>query len=124
MGQFFSFQDPLRYDTVGKSTMMFSTLAYLSWRLLKGDVAGGLKRRLRRRRGIYLEDSMHDNAEYHVTRNGVDQDAIYELFKELGFDCSILRYFSTQSPFFQPKGAALGVKNTFAVIARRGMGLR
>ena len=48
-GQFFSFQDPLRYDSVGKSTMMFSTLAYFSWRLLKGDVAGGFKRRLRAR---------------------------------------------------------------------------
>ncbi len=118
-GQFFSFQDPLRYDSVGKSTMIVSTLAYFSWRVFKGDVVGGLTRRLRRMRGVYLEDSIYDNTDYHVTRNGVDQDAICRLFKELGFDCSIARYFSTQSRLFQPIGTVLGVKNTFAVIARR-----
>lgn len=120
-GQFFSFQDPLRYDSVGKPTMMFSTLAYFSWRVFKGDVLGGLKRRFRRKRGIYLEDSVHDNAEYHVTRNGVDQDAIYRLFEDYGFDCNIVRYFSTQSRLFQPLGTAWNFKNTFAVIARRKM---
>ncbi len=78
-GQFFSFQDPLRYGSIGKATMMFSKLAYFSWRVFKGDVIGGLKRRLRRARGIYLEDSVHDNAEYHVTRNGVDQEAILRI---------------------------------------------
>jgi SAM-dependent methyltransferase len=118
-GQFFSFQDPLRYDSVGKFTKTFSTLAYLSWRVFGGDLSGGIKRRLRRSRRIYLEDSIHDNAEYHAVRNGVDQDAICRLFKELGFDCNIVRYFSTQSRFFQYVGTILGVKNTFAVIARR-----
>jgi SAM-dependent methyltransferase len=123
-GQFFSFQDPLRYDSVGKPTMIFSTLAYFSWRIFKGDVVGGLKRRLRRMRGIYLEDSVQDNAEYHVTRNGVDQDAICRLFEDSGFDCNIVRYFSTQSRLFQRIGSALGVKNTFAVVARRKMRAR
>jgi SAM-dependent methyltransferase len=118
VGQFFSFQDPLRYDSVGKPTVVFSTLAYFSWRVFKGDVTGGLQRRLRRRRGIYLEDSVHDNAEYHVARNGVDQDAICRLFEDLNFDYNIVRYFSTQSRLFQPVGAALGLKNTFSVIAR------
>jgi len=118
-GQFFSFQDPLRYDSVGKATMMFSKLAYFSWRVFKGDVIGGLKRRLRRARGIYLEDSIHDNAEYHVTRNGVDQEAICEMLKEHGFDCNIVSYFSTQDRFFQPIGTVLGIKNTFAIIAQK-----
>jgi SAM-dependent methyltransferase len=116
-GQFFSFQDPLRYDTVGIFTMLFSKLAYFSWRVFKGDVIGGLKRRLRRARGIYLEDSVHDNAEYHVTRNGVDQYAIHGLFKEQ--DSDIVSYFSTQSCFFQTLGTALGMKNTFAVVAQK-----
>jgi SAM-dependent methyltransferase len=118
-GQFLSFQDPLRYDSVGKPTRIFSELAYLSWRVLKGDLVGGLKRRLRRRRGVYLEDSIYDNAEYHVTRNGVDQDAICGLLEEAGFDSDIVRYFSTQNRFFQRVGTALGVRNTFAVVARR-----
>ena len=118
-GQFFSFQDPLRYDSVGKATMMFSKLAYFSWRVFKGDVIAGLKRRLRRAHGIYLEDSVHDNAEYHITRNGVDQEAICEMLKEHGFDCNIVSYFSTQDRFFQPIGTVLGIKNTFAVIAQK-----
>lgn len=118
-GQFFSFQDPLRYDSLGIPTYMFSTLAYFFWRIFKGDVLGGIQRRLRRKRKIYLAYSVHDNAEYHVTRNGVDQDAIYMYFKDQGFDCNIVRYFSTQNNLFQSLGKTLGVKNTFALIARR-----
>jgi SAM-dependent methyltransferase len=117
-GQFFSFQDLLRYDTVGKNTFLFSTLSYFSWRVFKGDLLGGLKRRIRRSHGIFLEDSVYDNVEYHIARNGVDQDAIYGLFREQGFDCSVIRYFSTQSRLFQWLGSALGVKNTFGIIAK------
>ena len=117
-GQFLSFQDPLRYDTVGRFTKAFSELSYLSWRVFQGDLWGGLKRRLHRSRGV-LNDSPLDNAEYHVVRNGVDQDAITVLLAEAGFECEIIRYFSTQSRVFQPLGAAIGVKNTFAIVARR-----
>ena len=120
-GQFFSFQDPLRYNSVGKATMVFTNLAYFSWRVFKVDAIGGLKRRLRRAKGVYLEDSVHDNAEYHVTRNGVDQEAIYGFFKDKGFNCKIVTYFSTQSRFFQPLGTVLGIKNTFAVVAQKRM---
>lgn len=121
-GQFFSFQDPLRYDTVGLATKTFTDAAYLSWRLSlrsKGDVIGGIRRRLRRRRGIYYEDSVQDNAEYHVTRNGVDQEAICALLESQGISCDVIRYFSTQSSVFQPIGTAMRMKNMFAVIARR-----
>ncbi len=118
-GQFFTFQDPLRYDSVGRINMLFSNLAFFSWRIFKGDVLEGIKRRLRRSRGIYLSDSVHDNAEYHAARNGVDQNAICCFLKEQGFDCNIISYFSTPSCVFQPIGTALGAKNTFAVIARR-----
>ncbi len=118
-GQFFSFQDPLRYDSMGKFDRVFSLAAYASWRVFKGDAVGALRRQIRRARGVYLEDSIHDNAEYHVKRNGVDQLAISRLLEGLGFDCSIESYWSTQSRIFQPVGAALGVENTFALIARK-----
>ncbi len=118
-GQFFSFQDPLRYDSISKSTYWFSSLGYLWWRIFKGDVVGGLRRRFRRGRGIYLDEEPSDNAEYHVTRNGVDQDAIRGFFDGQGFDCEVIPYFSTHSRLFQPIGSAMGVKNTFAVIARK-----
>ncbi len=118
-GQFFSFQDPLRYDSVGKLDRVLTLVAFGSWRVFKGDAVGALKREIRRARGVYLEDSVHDNAEYHVKRNGVDQLAIGRLLKESGFDCSIESYWSTQSRAFQPLGSALGLKNTFAVVARK-----
>lgn len=117
-GQFFSFQDPLRYDSLDLFTLLFSKAAYFSWRIFKGDVVGGMKRYLRRGRGIYMRDSAHDNVEYHVVRNGVDQEAIFSFFKDRGFDCEIIPYFSTHSRLFQPIGRFLGIKNTFAVIAR------
>jgi SAM-dependent methyltransferase len=119
-GLFFSFQDPLRYDTVGLATKAFKNFSYGTWRLTRGDIVGGLKRRFRRSRGIYLEDSVHDNAEYHAIRNGVDQEAIKALFERRGFDCRIITYFSTQNSLFQPLGAALGFKNLFAVIGQTG----
>ena len=116
-GQFLSFQDPLRYDTVGRFTRTFDELSYLSWRVFQGDLWGGLKRRLRRSRGV-LDDSPLDNAEYHVFRGGVDQDAIAALLTAAGFECDVIRYFSTQSRVFQPLGTVLGVNNTFAIVAR------
>jgi len=120
-GQFFSFQDPLRYDSVGKGTMRFSMLAYFCWRVFKGDVIGGIRRRIRRSRGIYLKDSVHDNAEYHVMRHGVDQNAIRYFLESEGFDCKIVSYFSTQSRLFQHVGTTLKLKNTFAVLAQKRM---
>lgn len=120
-GQIFSFQDPLLYDSVGKRTMIFSTMAYFCWRVFKGDVIGGIRRRKRRSRGVYFKDSVHDNTEYHVTRNGVDQDAIHGLFEDQEFDCNIISYFSTQSRLFQHLGDRMSMKNTFALIAQKRM---
>ena len=118
-GQFFSFQDPMRYDQLTATSAWFSNLAYFSWRLSRGDVVGGIARRMRRHRGVYLPHSTHDNAEYHVTRNGVDQDAIAAELEALEFDCEVIRYFSTQSGPFQSLGESLGFENTFSVVACR-----
>jgi SAM-dependent methyltransferase len=120
-GQFVSFQDPMSYNSVGRFGRALSELGYLSWRIFQGDLWGGFRRRLRRSRGVF-DDSPLDNAEYHVLRNGVDQDAIKTLLEESGFNCEIIRYFSTQSSVFQPIGVRLGVTNSFAIVATRGPG--
>jgi len=119
-GQFFSLQDPIRYDSLNAFVHWFSKFGYFSWRVFQGDLLGGLSRRLRRARGIYLDDCPQDNAEYHVTRNGVDQDQIVEYLAGRGFDCKLIVYFSAQAPPFQFFGSAVGISNTFALIARRG----
>lgn len=119
-GQIFTFQDPLRYDTLNKFTALFSKLAYFSWRVRKGDVINGINRRIRRNKKIYTNNKF-DNAEYHVVRNGVDQEAIKELLEQKGFNVKVIKYFSTQSAFWQCLGTWLDLKNTFGIIAQKQM---
>lgn len=118
-GQFFSFQDPMRYDTLPAATRLYSGAAYVGWRLFDGDVIRGIGRYIRRKRGVYLDDSPEDNTEFHATRNGVDQDAIAEILRTHGFEVEIVRYFSTHSPFFQKLGETLNVADSFGIVARR-----
>lgn len=118
-GQLFFFQDPLRYDTVGSLSNVFTQVAYVSWRIFQGDVIGGTLRKIRRGRGIYYADCPSDNAEYHVARNGVDQHAIIKQLNLDGFETRIVEYFSTNSRVFQPAGEFFGIKNTFSIIARK-----
>ena len=118
-GQIFTFQDPMRYDLLSSFNRIFSASVYFFWRIFQGDVVAGIGRKIRRARGIYYDDSVHDNAEYHVTRNGVDQEKIKIFLESAGFNCQIITYFSTQSRFFQMVGDLLGVKNTFAIVAYR-----
>lgn len=118
-GVLFSFQDPLRYDTLNTLSTLMSKAGYYSWRVTKPDRLGGLRRLLRRRRGIYLDDSVHDNSEYHVTRNGVDQEMIVGFLEARGFHCDLVSYFSVNNGFFQRLGSRVGAKNTFGVIAER-----
>jgi 2-polyprenyl-3-methyl-5-hydroxy-6-metoxy-1,4-benzoquinol methylase len=118
-GTFLSFQDPLRYDTVNTFTSFFTRFAYFTWRITRGDVINGLKRRLRRAKGIYHDDCREDNVDYHVVRNGVDQIKISDFFKSMNFSCEIIKYFSSESSIWQPVGQLFRLENMFAVIARK-----
>ena len=118
-GQFFCFQDPLLYRSMSHVNLIFSNISYYSWRLMKGDLYDGLSRYIRRKRGVFKEDSYHDNAEYHVVRDGVDQDCIKKFFEDNGFRVKIIKYFSTQNTFFQRLGTLLKMENTFSIIAQK-----
>lgn len=118
-GLFFTFQDPLRYDTLRPGAYWFDRSSYFAWRLFQGNYVQGFKTRLRRLWGIYRADLSEDVVEYHVVRNGVDQVAIQQLFEAEGFTCEIQKYWSTQSSFCQHLGVRLGLANTFAVVATR-----
>lgn len=118
-GVLFTFQDPLRYDTLSRATYLFDRAAYFWWRLFQGNYLQGLKTRLRRLTGTYRDDLAADVAEYHVVRNGVDQLALKQLFEAAGFDCSIRAYWSTQSSICQRLGQGFGLTNTFGVIAQK-----
>ena len=118
-GVFFTFQDPLRYDTLGRATYAFDRASYFWWRLFQGNYLRGLQTRWRRLTGTYRDDLAADTAEYHVVRNGVDQLALQQFFAAAGFDCSIRPYWSTQSTLFQRLGQRLKLANTFGIFARK-----
>ncbi len=115
-GQVLTFEDPMRYDSLPLWDKTVSRVSYIGWRLGQGDLLNGAMRYLRRRRGRFLEEEA-DNVEYHVVRNGVDQEAVQRLFGELGMGCETTCYFSTQSEWWQRIGEWLGTKNSFAVRA-------
>jgi SAM-dependent methyltransferase len=114
-----TFQDPLRYAGLGRSTRLFAQVAYAAWRLQEGDRLGGLRRRLRRSVVGFDEVSKDDAIEYHAQRGGVDQRAVAGLLERNGFDVRLDRYFSTQSPVFQALGERLGLVTSFSIVARR-----
>lgn len=118
-GILFSFQDPLRYRSLGAFTRTVAGLAYFCWRVPKGDVVGGAMRRARRMMGVYRDDCPQDNAEYHVVRSGVDHEALEKLLTEAGLSVELVRYFSTQHAWWQRLGDSLGLENTFSIVARR-----
>jgi len=100
---------------------LFSIAAHYSARLFRRDLIGGMARLIRRSRGTY-RDVLADNVEYHIVRDGVDQDLIRERFEANGFRCQIIPCFSTASGFWQRIGDHVGFINTFAVVAKRDSG--
>ena len=121
---FFTFQDPLRYDTLSRFTYFFDRISYFGWRLFQGGYLKGLRTRLRRMRGHYRGDLPEDMTEYHVVRNGVDQSALVACLESFGFECRVRSYWSTQSRFFQWAGEVLHLANTFGILATRKEALR
>ncbi|HJP60777.1 MAG TPA: class I SAM-dependent methyltransferase [Gemmatimonadaceae bacterium] len=123
-GIFFSFQDPLRFSSLGRPVRIFAGVAYASWRIMKPDALRGLGRRARRTVGIYRDDCPQDNAEYHVVRDGVNHEQLANVLRNSGMRVQVERYFSTQSPFWQRLGERFGIANTFALIAQRDPAFR
>lgn len=99
-----------------------SGVAYAIWRLGRGDVMGGVWRKVRRSFGIYKADSISDNTEYHAVRKGVDQVAISARLEKLGMQCTVIEYCSFHGALLQPLGESMGIRNTFAIIANKGLG--
>lgn len=123
-GVFFSFQDPLAYRTLPFYVRALDKLFYFIWRIRRKDALGGLMRYLRRSRGVYLGDSAHDNAEYHVVRSGVDSESIKTTFEKNGLLCEVISYYSSQDAWAQAVGEKLNFKNTFSLVAIKPLFLR
>jgi SAM-dependent methyltransferase len=118
-GQFISYADPLRYDTVPWRARRFSQASYYWWRLFQGNYGRGLRTLTRRAQQRLDENCPADMVEYHVVRNGVDQLAIRQLLEERGFAVRTITYHWSQSPLGNWLGQRLRLHNGFVISAVR-----
>jgi len=116
-GAMVAIQDPLWYPRMSRFTLRFQNACYLSWRLTRGNLLRGLRTRTRRARHGLSEVEAGDAIEYHVVRNGVDEQAIEALIGPRFNKVEIDRYWSSQGTPQQLAGEKLGLVNTFAVFA-------
>ena len=116
-GAIVTLQDPLWYPTLHRSDFVLSRLSYFWWRLGQGNYRRGLSTRWRRIRGVHDETSPSDMVEYHVVRQGVDQDAIRNVLSSRFEHVRIVPYWSTQSAVWQRFGEVVGATSSFACIA-------
>ena len=116
-GAFASFQDPLWYPRRTASDVRFDRALYFVWRLRQGELRRGIATRVRRARGIYDEANPADMVEYHVVRQGVDEELLTEIMRPRFVDVSLWRYFSTQGRWLQRLGERVGRPTTFGLIA-------
>lgn len=116
-GAIFTVQDPLYYPRMGRTAHIADRGSYFAWRLVQGNYAHGLATRLRRLRGVYVDTNPSDLVEYHVVRDGVDEEAIAELLRKHFDDVEIFRYWSTQAPILQRVGERTRLACTFGIEA-------
>jgi 2-polyprenyl-3-methyl-5-hydroxy-6-metoxy-1,4-benzoquinol methylase len=116
-GAFASFQDPLWYPRRNKANLAADRVAFYAWRLGRADRFQGISNRIRRARGHFDESKPSDMVEYHVLRQGVDEEALAAQLREGFATVELWRYWSTQSRLLQTVGARAGVNTTFGLAA-------
>ncbi len=117
-GTLLTLQDPLWYPSLPPGVHATSEAMYLSWRVTRGGFLRGLASRARRLRNDLHPDEPADMVEYHVVRDGVDQDSIERLLQPHFENVTVTTYWSTHAAIWQTVGERLGMRNTFAVQAR------
>ncbi len=115
-GALLTLQDPLLYSR-HRTAHRADQAAYFAWRLSQGNLSKGIQTRLRRIRGILDETNPGDMIEYHVVRDGVDEERILSFAKAAFSEASLLKYWSNQLGLAQRLGDHLGLCNYFGIIA-------
>jgi SAM-dependent methyltransferase len=116
-GSFYSAQDPLWYSRIPRHQRRLDQGAYFAWRIFQGNLLRGISTRMRRLRGHLDQANPADMVEYHVVRDGVDEQALMSLLHEHFENVSIRRYWSAQSRTAQRVGARLHFESTFGLRA-------
>jgi SAM-dependent methyltransferase len=116
-GSFVSVQDPLRYDTMSPVAHRVDRVAYLTWRLGRPNRLSGLVSLKNRITGRLDPTRPGDMVEYHVVRNGVDEQGLRDLVDGSFRNVNLLEYWSNQSRLAFRLGRRLGLVNQFALLA-------
>jgi SAM-dependent methyltransferase len=116
-GALLTFQDPLRYDRLPRGHYVAGQALYIPWRLTEGRVLEGIGNRIRRTRGVFLENNLDDQGEYHFHRNGVDSNAILTQLRPDFAQTEIEIYFSSHARLAQWVGERLRLRSTFGILA-------
>ena len=69
-------QEPLWYPRTRNAALRLNRFGYLSWRVRQGSLRRGMATEIRRVRGYYDESNPSDMVEYHIVRQGVDEQAV------------------------------------------------
>jgi len=115
-GALLTLQDPTWYPRHRVAHRAERT-TYFAWRLGQGSLIKGFETRLRRMRGSLDDTNPRDRVEYHVVRNGVDEEAILSFAHEAFTEVTLIRYWSSHLGVAQRLGDRLGLHSTFGVVA-------
>jgi 2-polyprenyl-3-methyl-5-hydroxy-6-metoxy-1,4-benzoquinol methylase len=116
-GAIITYQDPLWYPRQSRAARVASWASYFAWRITQGELKHGLATRWRRLRGQLDENNISDMVEYHVVRNGVDDQSLRRLLSDNYDAVEIDAYWSTQSQALQNLGTGRFPPNTFGIVA-------
>ena len=115
-GALLTLQDPVWYSR-HRASHRADRAAYFAWRLGQGSPIEGLHTRLRRMRGTFDETNPRDMAEYHIVRNGVDEEAVLSFAHDAFSEVTLIPYWSSQLGVAQRLGERLGLHNSFGMVA-------
>ncbi|UUO02955.1 methyltransferase [Mycolicibacterium novocastrense] len=116
-GSLVTFQDPLWYPRQSRIASIVSWSSYFAWRITQGELRRGLKTRWRRLRRTFDDSEPSDLVEYHVVRDGVDEQLLVDCLAPRFESVSVDRYFSTQLPLLQRLGGKRFPANNFGITA-------
>ena len=116
-GAFASFQDPMWYPRLGAGRVRLDRAMYLAWRVGNGQLRRGVRTQLRRWRGVLDESDPSDMVEYHVVRQGVDEQALATQLRGRFDQVELWEYFSSQGRWMHALGTRWRRPQTFALLA-------
>jgi SAM-dependent methyltransferase len=115
-GALLTLQDPMWYSR-HRIAHRAEQAAYFTWRLGQGDRIAGLQTRRRRIAGTFDETNPGDAVEYHVVRDGIDEECVLSFAGGAFAEVELISYWSSQLGLAQRLGERCGLRNSFGVVA-------